>query len=301
MVNFPSPTATFHSKGYPAIAPTRPELSVKGKTVLVTGGGSGIGAETARYFAQAGATRIALLGRREQPLLDTKASILDKFPSIEVFTASTDVTKKPEVDAAFDQFLGGGRKLDILISAAAVIGPQESVTEADPDGFLKGIEQNLAGSLYVARAFARYAAPKATAVDVSSSAAHVNFGMCASYSIAKWAVYRLWDMLAFQFPDLRVFHIQPGIVDTAMNRSTGPAGGIAAAGHEDDAGFSVWLASPEADFLKGKFLWTNWDVEELKTKADDIQKGNMLNIDLVGWPFTHGGNDWKFEAQSGTW
>lgn len=231
MVNFPSPTTTFHSKAYPAIAPTRPELSVKGKSVLVTGGGSGIGAETACYFAQAGATRIALLGRREQPLLDTKASILDKFPDIEVFTASTDVTKKTDVDAAFDQFLSGGRKLDILISAAAVTGPHESITEVDPEGFLQGIEQNLAGSLHVARAFARYASPKATAVNVSSSAAHVNVGTFTSYSIAKLAVYRLWDMLAFQFPELRIFHIQPGIVDTAMNRE---AGGIAAAGHEDN-------------------------------------------------------------------
>jgi hypothetical protein len=72
---FPSPTSTWHSNTYPSLAPSRPELSAKGKTVLITGGGTGIGAETARYFAQAGATRIAILGRREQPLLDTKTSI----------------------------------------------------------------------------------------------------------------------------------------------------------------------------------------------------------------------------------
>ncbi|ETS85544.1 hypothetical protein PFICI_03569 [Pestalotiopsis fici W106-1] len=300
-ITFPSPTKTFHSDVYSTIHPTRPELSAKGKNVLITGGGTGIGAETARSFAQAGAARIALVGRREQPLLDTKASILEKHPDIEVITAPTDVTKQSEVDAAFAKFLGEDGKLDILVSNAAVSGPRENVSEADPNYFLEGIQQNLGGALWVSRAFTRYASPNATVVNVSSSAAHMNFGgLFASYSVAKWSVYRLWDLVGHQSPNLRVFHIQPGIVDTAMNRE---AGGIAASGHEDKAslpaGFMVWLASPEAEFLKGKFLWTNWDVDELKAKAEEIQNGSFLNLDLVGWPFNdtgskYVGEDWKW-------
>jgi NAD(P)-dependent dehydrogenase (short-subunit alcohol dehydrogenase family) len=65
--------------------------------VLITGGGTGIGAETARYFAQAGATRIAVFGRRAQPLLNTKASIERDHEGVRIFTAPTDVTKKTEV------------------------------------------------------------------------------------------------------------------------------------------------------------------------------------------------------------
>lgn len=49
--------------------------------------------------------------------------------------------------------------------------------------------------------------------------------------------------------------------------------------------FSVWLASPEARFLKGKFLYTNWDVDELKEQAEEITKSHKFNIELVGWPF----------------
>lgn len=37
------------------------------------------------------------------------------------------------------------------------------------------------------------------------------------------------------------------------------------------ASFVVWLCSPEADFLRGKFLWSNWDVEELKAKKEAIE------------------------------
>jgi hypothetical protein len=47
----------------------------------------------------------------------------------------------------------------------------------------------------------------------------------------------------------------------------------------------VWLASPEARFLKEKFLWANWDVEELKSKAKELEESNDLSIGLNGWPF----------------
>jgi hypothetical protein len=60
------------------------------------------------------------------------------------------------------------------------------------------------------------------------------------------------------------------------------------------ASFYVWLASPEARFLKGKFLWANWDVDELKAKAKEIESGSLLAIGLVGWPFRQ--DDWELSA-----
>ena len=229
---FPSPTFTWHSTTYPSLSPSRPELSASGKTVIVTGGGSGIGAETARYFAQAGASRIALLGRREAPLLATKASIeRDHAGVVEVFTLTTDVTKKSELDAAFAKFLGDDGKLDILVSGAAVVGPLDSVANVDSDTFLDALNANVAGSLYVAKAFLRHAAPDATIVEISSSAAHLNFGPgFTSYSVGKLAVFRLWDSLGFANPGMSIFHLQPGIVDTAMNRE---AGGVDTVGFSD--------------------------------------------------------------------
>lgn len=297
MAPFPSPTLTWRSNTYPSLSPTRPELSAKGKTVLITGGGTGIGAETARYFAEAGASRIALLGRREQPLLDTKASIEHKFSTVDVFVAATDITKKSEVDVAFAKFVGTG-KIHVLVSNAAVVGPLESVRDVDSEAFLDGIQQNLKGSLLVAQAFLRYASTDAVVISTSSSAAHVNFGPgFPSYSVAKLGVFRLWDSVAFSYPEMSIFHVQPGVVDTAMNKETG---GVAALGFEDHvslpASFYVWLASPEARFLKGKFLWANWDVEELKTRAKDIETTTQLNIGLVGWPFQD--TNWKFQATS---
>jgi hypothetical protein len=45
---------------------------------------------------------------------------------------------------------------------------------------------------------------------------------------------------------------------------------------------AVWLASSEAAFLKGKLVWANWDMEELKAKAAEIQGSRLLTIGLEG-------------------
>lgn len=230
---FPSPTTSWHTTTYASLSPTRPSLSAAGKSVLITGGGTGIGAETARTFAAAGAARIALVGRRQQPLLETKAAIQREFPAVDVFVASADVTRKSEVDAAFDGFLGSGGqgKLDVVVSGAAVTGPLDSVAEVDGDRFIDTVNANLKGALFVAQAFVRHAAKDAVAVNISSSAAHVNFGTgFAAYSVAKMAAVRLWDSLGSANPELSVFHIQPGVVDTDMNKEVGGVKGI---GHED--------------------------------------------------------------------
>ncbi|KAJ5117160.1 Glucose/ribitol dehydrogenase [Penicillium atrosanguineum] len=292
MAPFPSPTSTWHSESYPSISPTRPELSAKGKTVLVTGGGTGIGAETAMSFAVAGASRIALLGRREQPLLATKASIQEKFPEVEVYVASTDVSDRSQVDIAFSAF-ASHKNIDVLVNGAAVAGPLGPVKGVDSERFLEAVQQNIRGSLFVAQAFLRHASQDAVAIDINSSAAHVNVtDGFAAYSVSKLAVYRLWDTLVFGNPNLSIFHIQPGIVDTDMNRE---AGGVKAIGIEDHvslpANFCVWLASPEAQFLKSKFLWANWDVDELKAKAGEIEASSQLSICLGGWPFQDA--DWS--------
>jgi NADP-dependent 3-hydroxy acid dehydrogenase YdfG len=61
---------------------------------VIIGGRTGIGAATAYAFAEAGASRIAILGRRKHLLLETKTRIEQDFPDIEVFIASTDIGNK---------------------------------------------------------------------------------------------------------------------------------------------------------------------------------------------------------------
>ena len=50
------------------------------------------------------------------------------------------------------------------------------------------------------------------------------------------------------------------------------------------AHFHVWLASLEAEFLKGKLVWVNWDVDELKARAEEIKNSLLLKVLLNGVP-----------------
>lgn len=52
------------------------------------------------------------------------------------------------------------------------------------------------------------------------------------------------------------------------------------------ADFVVWVTSPEAEFLKDRYVWVNWDVEELKGMKEEILKGGLLKMTLKGWPAT---------------
>jgi hypothetical protein len=48
--------------------------------------------------------------------------------------------------------------------------------------------------------------------------------------------------------------------------------------------FMVWAVSPEAAFLKGKFMWSNWDVNDLIAKKQQLLSSNDLTTGLLGWP-----------------
>jgi hypothetical protein len=45
----------------------------------------------------------------------------------------------------------------------------------------------------------------------------------------------------------------------------------------------AWVASPEGEFLKGKYLWVNWDVDELKARREELSAPTKLVTGLVGW------------------
>jgi len=50
------------------------------------------------------------------------------------------------------------------------------------------------------------------------------------------------------------------------------------------SGFLVWAASPESEFLKGRMLWSNWDVDELKARKAEFKGNPKFMVGLLGWP-----------------
>jgi NAD(P)-dependent dehydrogenase (short-subunit alcohol dehydrogenase family) len=125
-------------------------LPLTGKTVLVTGSGTGIGQAIATKFAQNGAS-IIIMGRRQQPLDETRELLLKTISSV---GSSADVISFPGVDVSDEQSLlemynsikQNSKRLDIIVNNAGVSGPVKVFTNADYSEFKECVGIHLTGT-----------------------------------------------------------------------------------------------------------------------------------------------------------
>lgn len=133
----PSLTKTWHNDTYAAIDPKqRSELSLNGKTVVISGGGSGVGLALTKGFADAGAQRIAILGRRDAVLQEAKKEVEANGNGVSVSTHVTDVTDAESVKLAA-QDVG---EWDVLVSNAGYLAEMKSVVDAEVTEWFNSFE-----------------------------------------------------------------------------------------------------------------------------------------------------------------
>jgi NAD(P)-dependent dehydrogenase (short-subunit alcohol dehydrogenase family) len=133
---FTSLTAEWHNDTYPSISPSNPALSAKGKTVVVTGGGRGLGPEMGRAFAEAGAARVVLLGRTQSTLEKAKDAIAADFPGTEVSTHVADVADEEAVTKAAEA-VGGW---EVLVLNAGIAPTPAPIAETSIGEWWRGFE-----------------------------------------------------------------------------------------------------------------------------------------------------------------
>lgn len=123
----PSLTNIYRRTSYDAISPTRPELSVANKTVVVTGGGRGIGSEMARAYAAAGASWVVLIGRTQMTLSQTAEKIEEEFPLVLVTTRTADVSDEAAIGEAAERV----GKWDVLVLNAGLLTEPRAVEKTN--------------------------------------------------------------------------------------------------------------------------------------------------------------------------
>ncbi|KAF0637721.1 hypothetical protein FPSE5266_07380 [Fusarium pseudograminearum] len=286
MANWVSFTKTWHSKPYAAIDPTRPELNAAGKFVVITGGGTGIGKSMAIAFAQAGASTVAILGRRLDKLEAAANDIAQASgDKTKVIFETADISKRASVDTAVKNLVNkaDGANVDVLICNAGYCPATGTLLGFDADDFRQGLDLNIMGAFNTLQAFTPALATNAYVFNTSSGAALVKpIPTIWAYATAKLAAIKIFEYLQMENPELHVVQIQPGVISTEMTAEAG----IADSATDDPAlagQLCVWLTSSEAKFLKGKFVWANWDVDELKARADEIQNSpTLLKLCLDG-------------------
>ncbi|KAF2160313.1 hypothetical protein M409DRAFT_29167 [Zasmidium cellare ATCC 36951] len=278
----PSFTAEWHNTSYASISPSRPELSVAGKTIVITGGGNGIGARMVRSFAEAGAARIAITARREQNLKDVKAKTEAAFPKTKVDYYVGDVVNEADVKAA----TAGVGKWDVLVLNAGYLSKREAIAKADFGEWWRGFEVNLKGTFLVLQAFTPTAKEGAAVIGMSSGVVTFSSEMAqtaSSYAASKIALNKVMEVFAAEHPQLNVKVFHPGVIETEMLAKS-ELSGLPIDDISLPADFAVWFASKEADFIKGRFVSCNWDVDELKKKAAQFEQNPLLlTSNILGW------------------
>jgi NAD(P)-dependent dehydrogenase (short-subunit alcohol dehydrogenase family) len=316
----PHLTKTVHSTVYPAIDPANPKLSASGKTVIISGGASGIGYAISQGFCIAGAARVVIIARRQEALdaaaTKLEAENLAAGRTTEVWTFLLDIRSTSATNAVFaairerlnqgatETARAGGVDADILVTSAASLLQGRTALEFDPEGYGEVFETNVGGNLNLVRAFLGPEIPiipyttfdgivkdtsavpapptrQKVILDVSSSAAYLSLPGQAPYAASKLAFTQVMRTFQGELDGIpgqpvRVHSFNPGTVFTpGAAKLLDEEKARAALTWDDESlprGFTVWLASPEAAFLKGRFVMSNWDVDELVALKDKYAK-----------------------------
>lgn len=125
---------------YPAIDPTKPENSLQGKIVVVTGASRGIGAKSiAPAFAKAGVRAIVLVATNATKLASVEEELKKINPSLETLALGADITSAEQVTKAWSRINAKYPKVHVLVNNAGVefSNSGKMMHEQDPDIFFK--------------------------------------------------------------------------------------------------------------------------------------------------------------------
>jgi short-subunit dehydrogenase len=145
---------SYHRASYPAISPTSPSRSQAGRTILIAGGSTGIGFNISRGFVAASASRLVLLGRREQQLQEARDKLLKEAKhDLDVIIQVCDMGKESDVTTMWQSLKQSGVDVHVLILNAATLSPPiESLTK-NMDEVRSMYEFNLFANLRMTSAF----------------------------------------------------------------------------------------------------------------------------------------------------
>ncbi|KIM22563.1 hypothetical protein M408DRAFT_78899 [Serendipita vermifera MAFF 305830] len=281
-------TKTIHRDVYDTIDPTSPSLALPGKTVLVTGGGRGIGIGIVESYAKAQAETIILTGRTESSLAAVQVKFKALYPKTEFISLASDIGVLEDVTALFNNLKSRVSQIDILVNNAA-LGPDHGIKlgETDPASWKSSVDANVSGPYYLARGLIQFNPPDFPATFISITTGVTEpFPEMSGYILTKLPGVKLVELMALEYPNnLRTYALVPGIVPTDMLPRDPKSGFVALALDKPalSGGVCVYLSHPHAEFLSGRFLDARWDMDEVVAKKEEIVSGDLLKLRIGGY------------------
>lgn len=235
-------------------------FSLEGKTALITGAASGIGAAIADAFFQKG-VRIAVVDLNE----DAASAKADTLGDARAFACN--VADHEDVDTMVSAVYKAFGRIDILVNSAGIVdlAPVEELSFA---AWKKTIDVNLTGSFLVAQAVGRRMidARGGKIINLASQAGSVAIEEHVAYCASKFAIIGMTKTMALEWGrhGITVNTISPTVVLTELGKKAweGPKGdalkAIIPTGRfaepEEIAAAAVFLASNGADMINGADL-----------------------------------------------
>lgn len=236
-----------------------------GKTVVVTGGGSGLGRAMATAFAREGAA-VCVVGRR-QAKLDETVALIERAQG-KAFGLSADVRDAARVEAVMKEIVGLTGRIDVLVNNAAgnFVCPSE---ELSPNGFKSVVDIVLLGTFYCTRyAFEALRESRGAILNIVAAYAWSGEPGAVHSACAKAGVLAMTRTLAAEWGQfgIRANAISPGPIHTEgtdknlwsvgdvekQMRDSVPLGRL---GEPDDvARAALWLCGEEAGWVSGATL-----------------------------------------------
>ena len=238
--------------------------------MLVTGGGRGIGAATARLAAGRGYAVCVNYQRDAEAAEQVVAEIAEAGGK--ALAVQADVAQDEEVERLFETAQGQLGPLTALVNNAGVTGRISRLDEAEAEVIRRAVDINVTGAILCARAAVRristrHGGPGGGIVNISSVAAALGSpGEYVWYAATKGAIDSLTVGLSKELAEdgIRVNAVAPGLINTEIHASSGlpdraerlahlvPMGRAGEA--EEIAEAVLWLLSDAASYVTGAVL-----------------------------------------------
>jgi uncharacterized oxidoreductase len=190
-------------------------MKLKNRTILITGGTSGIGLELAKQLLPHGNT-IIITGR-DQEKLDAAQNSL---PGVHAF--KSDVSDPAAITLLHDNVLAQFPALDTLINNAGIMRKLNLNQERGLDDVTREIDINLSGPVRMVQQFLPHLKTRREAliINVSSGLAFIPMAISPVYCAAKAAIHSFTQSLRVQLigTSVTVIELAPPLVETALSR-----------------------------------------------------------------------------------
>jgi len=186
---------------------------ISADNVLITGGGSGVGLETARLFLNAGAA-VTIMGRN----VDTLKAASTKLNSDKIHIFQGDVKDSKQCDGAVNAAATHAEKpVSVLINNAGVILRKTAENTSDDD-WAHLMDINVTGLFYMSRAAARQMPNGGSIVNLSSTCGSYGAAGLTAYCASKGAVDQITRTMALELAPrkITVNAVAPGAINSPM-------------------------------------------------------------------------------------